>query len=62
MMADSKEIKVPKKELYLGEVEDMHAAILDGQSNYLTLAESRNHVRTALALYESAEKQTVVAL
>jgi predicted dehydrogenase len=56
------EIPVPEKELYLGEVEDMHAAILDGQPNYLTLAETRNHVRTALALYESAEKQTVVSL
>jgi len=56
------EIPVPEKELYLGEVEDMHAAILDGQPNYLTLAESRNHVRTALALYESAEKQTTVYL
>jgi predicted dehydrogenase len=62
--ADGKpqKIKVPKKELYLGEVEDMHAAILDGQPNYLTLAETRNHVRTALALYESAEKQAVVSL
>jgi predicted dehydrogenase len=55
-------IKVPEKELYLGEVEDMHAAILDGRPNYLTLAETRNHVRTALALYEAAEKQTIVSL
>lgn len=56
------EIPVPEKELYLGEVEDMHAAILDGQPNYLSLAETRNHVRTALALYESAAKQTIVSL
>jgi predicted dehydrogenase len=55
-------IKVPEKELYLGEVEDMHAAILDGRPNYLTLAETRNHVRTALALYESAAKQAIVSL
>ncbi len=48
------EIPVPQKELYLGEVEDMHAAILDGQPSYLTLAETRSHVQTALALYESA--------
>lgn len=47
-------VEVPQKELYLGEVEDMEAAILDGEANYLTLAESRNHVRTALALYEAA--------
>lgn len=58
----TKEIKVPEKELYLGEVEDMHAAILDGRPNYLTLAETRNHVRTALALYEAAEKQAIVSL
>ncbi|MFZ0544868.1 MAG: Gfo/Idh/MocA family oxidoreductase [Candidatus Promineifilaceae bacterium] len=59
---DPQEIPVPEKELYLGEVEDMHAAILDGEPNYLTLAETRNHVRTALALYESAEKGRVVEL
>jgi predicted dehydrogenase len=59
---DSQELSVPEKELYLGEVEDMHAAILDGQPNYLTLAETRNHVRTALALYESAAKGTLVTL
>jgi predicted dehydrogenase len=58
----AQEIKVTKKELYLGEVEDMHAAILDGQPNYLTLAETRNHIRTALALYESAEKKAIVSL
>lgn len=54
------EIPVPEKALYLGEVEDMHAAILDGTANYLTLAESRNHVRTALALYESARSGQVI--
>lgn len=56
------EIDVPEKELYLGEVEDMHAAILDGAPNYLTLAETRNHVRTVLALYESAARQEPVGL
>ena len=54
------EIDVPEKDLYLGEIEDMHAAILDGASNYLTLAETRNHVRTVLALYESAATQQPV--
>jgi predicted dehydrogenase len=56
------EIPVPEKELYLGEVEDMHAAVLDGQPNYLTLAETRDHVRTVLALYESAQSGQVVYL
>ena len=57
-----KKIKVPRKYLYLGEVEDMHTAILDGVSNYLTLEETRNHIRTILALYESAKTNQVVNL
>jgi xylose dehydrogenase (NAD/NADP) len=49
------EIPVPEQELYLGEVEDMHSAILEGCPPYLTLQETRNHVRTVLALYQSAK-------
>lgn len=56
------EIPVPEEELYNGEVEDMHAAILDGAAPYLTLAETRNHVRTVLALYESARSGQAVRL
>lgn len=52
---DPIEIDVPQKELYVGEIEDMNAAILDGASNYLTLRESRDHIRTVQALYRSAE-------
>jgi xylose dehydrogenase (NAD/NADP) len=55
-------IPLPQEHLYLGEVEDMHAAILDGTPNYLTLAETRNHIRTALALYESARTGQIVTL
>jgi predicted dehydrogenase len=55
-------IPVPDKELYLGEVEDMHAAILDGNPNYLKLEETRDHVRTVLALYDSARTGKVVSL
>jgi predicted dehydrogenase len=51
----TKKIRPPQKELYLGEVEDMHAAILDGKPNLIQLEETRNHVRTALALYQSAQ-------
>lgn len=54
------EIPVPEQELYIGEVEDMHAAILDGAPTYLTLEETRNHVRTVLALYQSAVRGHVV--
>ncbi len=59
---DPEPIDVPEEELYLGEVEDMHSAILDGKPNYLTLAETRNHVRTVLALYESARTGKVIQL
>jgi xylose dehydrogenase (NAD/NADP) len=59
---DMQEIAVPEKELYLGEVEDMHAAILDGVPNYLSLQETRDHVRTTLGLYESARQAQYIEL
>lgn len=59
---DPEPVGVPFQGLYLGEVEDMHDAILDGRPNYLTLAESRNHVRTVLALYESARLGETIRL
>jgi predicted dehydrogenase len=55
-------LDVPDEPLYLGEVEDMHAAILDGRANLLTLAETRQHVQTVLALYESAQTGVPVYL
>jgi xylose dehydrogenase (NAD/NADP) len=55
-------IQVPEKELYLGEVEDMHAAILDGLPPYISPLETRDHVRTILALYASARSGQVVHL
>jgi len=58
----AREIPVPKQELYIGEVEDMHAAILDKTPSYVTIQETRNHVRTALALYESARTGKIVSL
>lgn len=61
---DGEPIKVPvsEKELYLGEVEDMNNAILDGTPTYLTLEETRNHVRTVVALYKSAQLKKIVDL
>lgn len=59
---EPQEIAVPQQELYLGEVEDLHAAILDGRSPYIRLSESRDHVRTVLALYEAARTGTDVLL
>jgi predicted dehydrogenase len=52
----SKTIRVPKKSLYLGEVEDLEAAILDGTDPLISLAETRNHILTALALRQSARE------
>jgi predicted dehydrogenase len=55
-------IRVPKQDLYLGEVEDMHAAILNGAPNLIQLEESRNHVRTVQALYASARAGEAIRL
>lgn len=61
---DAEEIEIENVEeyLYLGEVNDMHGAILDGAKNYLMAEETRNHVRTALALYQSAKENRIVTL
>jgi predicted dehydrogenase len=59
---EAQEIPVPEQELYICEVEDMQAAILDGAPLYLTLEETRDHVRTVLALYQSAQSSQVVRL
>ncbi len=59
---NAEEIPVPEDYLYLGEVEDMQAAILDGTPNYLRLEETREHVKTVLALYESAKTGKVIRL
>ena len=57
-----REIPVPDQDLYLGEIEDMHAAILDGKPTYLRLDETRDHVRTVLALYQAARQGVIVHL
>lgn len=59
---DPEIIPVPEEYLYLGEVDDMEAALLDGKANYLTLEETRNHIKTVLGLYELAKSGKVVRL
>ena len=59
---DLQEIPVPDEYLYLGEIEDMHAAILDRTPTYLRLSESRDHVRTVQALYAAARTNAIVHL
>ncbi|MFN2235405.1 MAG: Gfo/Idh/MocA family protein [Anaerolineales bacterium] len=58
----AQEIPIPEEYLYLGEINDMHAAILDSAPNYLSLSETRNHIKTTLALYESAKNDKLVQL
>ena len=43
-----------KIDLYLGEVQDMEAAILDGKSPRISLQESEDNIATITALYHSA--------
>ncbi len=59
---EPEQIPVEDQYLYNGEVEDMHEAILDGKRPFVTLAETRDHVRTILALYQSAAAGQPVTL
>jgi len=49
------EVAFTPKDLYLGEVEDMEAAILDGNPPEVSLEQTRNHIRTVEALLKSAQ-------
>lgn len=59
---DARLVEVPEKELYLGEVEDMHRSILEGAAPTLSLSETKDHVHTVLALYRAAREHRTVAL
>ena len=54
------EMAVPQASLYAGEVEEMDRAIVDGDAPRLSLAASRDHIRTVQALYRSAAEGAVV--
>ncbi len=58
----SRKLNIPQKPLYLGEVEDLQAAILDGEKPLISLKETRNHILTVLALYRSARTGQFVNL
>jgi D-xylose 1-dehydrogenase (NADP+, D-xylono-1,5-lactone-forming) len=58
----AQKLSVKKLDPYLGEVEDMHAAIIDGTPPLISLQESRDHVRTANALYQAARTGQPVSL
>lgn len=55
-------LEVPGQELYLGQVEDMADAILQGKAPRLSLAESRHNTAVLLALHRSAREGQPVPL
>jgi D-xylose 1-dehydrogenase (NADP+, D-xylono-1,5-lactone-forming) len=56
IIKDWKETKItfPKKEVYLGEVEDMENAVFNGKPPRVSLDESRQNIATIVAALESA--------
>lgn len=50
----TKKISIKGQELYIGEVEDMYDAIVNGKQQLVTLADSRENTAVILALLESA--------
>jgi predicted dehydrogenase len=49
-------VKIKGQELYLGEVEDMCDAVLNGKSPRISLMDSRNNIAAILKLLQSAEE------
>jgi len=59
---DVQTIVVPGEPLYLGEVQDLEAAALDGRPLRVSLDDSRGNVATLVALHEAARTGRVVVL
>ncbi|MCB0061141.1 MAG: Gfo/Idh/MocA family oxidoreductase [Caldilineaceae bacterium] len=55
-------ITTPAVDPYLCEVQAMEAALLDGAAPVISLSQSRNFLRSVLAIYESAKTGDVVKL
>ena len=55
-------IVVPGESLYLGEVQDLEAAALDGRPPRVTLADSRGTVATLVAIHHAAQSGRTVHL
>jgi predicted dehydrogenase len=55
-------ITIPGEDLYLGEVENMADAILDGKPIRMSLADTRNNVATIQALLRSAQEGKPVSM
>ena len=55
-------ITVPKFDLYTGEVEDLSDAIINNRAPLLSMEETKNHVKTLLALSIAAKEKRIVNL
>jgi predicted dehydrogenase len=55
-------ITIPGEDLYLGEVENMADAILEGKAIRMSLADSRNNVATIQALLRSAHEGKTITM
>lgn len=58
----TKTLTIPGEDLYLGEINDLVSAVLDGTPPRMSLADSRANLATLLALYESARTGKPVGL
>jgi len=57
-----KEYRFPPRELYLGEVEDIENAVLDGKKTRLSLGESAENIALITALLASAQTRQAVLI
>jgi xylose dehydrogenase (NAD/NADP) len=55
-------VTVAGEPLYLGEIEDLEAAVLDGRPPRVSLADTRGNVATLAAIHAAAQSGSVVAL
>jgi predicted dehydrogenase len=55
-------VAIPRFDLYTGEVDDLCQAISDDREPMISLDETRNHVHTLQALYQSARENRVVEI
>lgn len=56
----TQKLRVKSPDLYLGEIEDLQSAVLDGTPVAIPLEACRDHVKIACALYEAARTQQTV--
>ncbi len=59
---DVQTIVVPGEPLYLGEVQDLEAAAIDGRPTRVTLDDSRGNIAALVALHDAARTGRVVTL